>query len=46
MAGFAVSPAAVKGLHTNLATSINNVQFLEVKHKNADQQIKLLLLIC
>lgn len=39
------SPAAVKGLHANQAVSINNVQFLEVKLKNAELQIKLLFLI-
>lgn len=44
--GWICSPAAVKRLHANQTISINNAQFLEVKLKNAEQQIMLLFLIC
>lgn len=44
--GWRFSPAVAKDPHVNQAISINNVQFLEVKLKHAEQRVVLLWLMC
>lgn len=44
--GWMFRPAVVKDPHVNQAIPMNNVQFLEVKLKNAEQRVVLLWLIC